>query len=325
MINLGRHPLLVAAALLVPLLCRAQPVPASDENIPWLVTFGSNSLTSWGDDDFCQTFFFVVPKTTIVPIYVRVFDPDCSGAIDEAKGEFNTITSFSVYGGKGCISEPDARETDPVGNYRSGNLLATRDFGADSQYDQKWYTFGPFDPSSGEYMPEYGGRVFKVIAQGKSGDDGNLYRYFMSSKSNANEAIEGGNAFTFEYSFRLHDDPKEVSHIYPYVDDRVISVKQSNFDWDGDGSIRVISVAKKGDPVATSGDDRWVHSVHPIVKEELNTSLDIRFIKRADGAVRNNNVVFYIRNQYGALLPFFTVPIGGVPQYKPNIAVTKIK
>ena len=317
-------PLLVAFALSA-LACHAQPVPASDENIPWLVTFGAQSQTSWGDDDFCQTFFFVVPKSTTVPIYIRVFDPDCSGANDEGKGEFNTITSFAVYGGKGCISNEDARQTDPTGNYRSGNLLATRDFGADTQYDQKWYTFGPFDPNSGEDMPEYGGRVFKVIAQGKSGDDGNLYRYFMSSKSTANEAIEGGNAFTFEYSFRLHDDPKEVSHIYPYVDDRVISVKQSNFDWDGDGTIRMVSVAKQGDAVSTSGDNKWVSSVHPIGKQELNTSLDIRFIKRPDGAIKNNNVVFYIRNQYGALLPFFTVPIGGVPQYRPTIVVTKKK
>ena len=207
--------------------------------------------------------------------------PTATAAIDEGKGPFNTVTNFSVYAGKGCISEPDARETGPTGNFRSGNMLATRDFGADAKYDKQWYVFGPFDPSSGEDMPEYGGRVFKVIAQGKSGDDGNLYRYFMSSKPDANEAIEGGNAFAFEYSFRLHDDPAEVSHIYPYVDDRVISVKQSNFDWDGDGSIRVVSVAKKGDMVTASGDDQWVNSVHPIVKQELNTSLDIRFIKRS--------------------------------------------
>lgn len=35
----------------------AQPVPASDENIPYLMTFGSKAETSWGDDDFSQTFF----------------------------------------------------------------------------------------------------------------------------------------------------------------------------------------------------------------------------------------------------------------------------
>ncbi|MEO8734790.1 MAG: hypothetical protein ABI373_10710 [Flavobacteriales bacterium] len=319
-----RITLLLPALLAIPLLGRAQPVPAAEENIPYLVTFGANSLTSWGDDDFCQTFFFVVPKTTRVPIYIRVYDPDCSGAIDEMKGAFNTVTNFSVYGGKGCITEPDARNTEPVGKFRSGNLLATRDFGDDPKYDQGWYTFGPFDPSSGEEVAEYGGLVFKVIAQGKSGDDGNLYRYFMSTKPDANEAIEGGNAFTFEYSFRLYDDPKEVSHIYPYVDDRVISVRQNNFDWDGDGSIRIVSVAKRGDDVTTSGDNQWAHSDHPIVKQELNTSLDIRFIKRPDGAIKRNNVVFYVRNQYGELLPFFTVPIGGIPQYKPTISATKI-
>jgi len=317
--------ILLSALLAIPVIGHAQPVPAADENIPYLVTFGANSLTSWGDDDFCQTFFFVVPKTTSVPIYIRVYDPDCSGAIDELKGTFNTVTNFSVYGGQGCITEPDSRNTEPVGKFRSGNLLATRDFGSDAKYDQAWYTFGPFDPSSGEDVPEYGGLVFKVIAQGKSGDDGNLYRYFMSARSDANESIEGGNAFTFEYSFRLFDDPKEVSHIYPYVDNRVISVRQSNFDWDGDGTIRVVSVAKRGDDVATSGDNQWGHSDLPIVKEELNTSLDIRFIKRPDGAIKSNNVVFYVRNQYGELLPFFTVPIGGVPVYKLNITATPIK
>ncbi|MCO6483259.1 MAG: hypothetical protein J5I62_10750 [Flavobacteriales bacterium] len=317
--------LLPLAAWLNVAFLHAQPVPAVEENIPFLVTFGGNSETSWGDDDFCQTFFFVVPKGTTVPVYLRVFDPECSGTLDEAKGDFNTVTNFSVYGGKGCISEADARNTDPTGKYRSGNLLASKDFGNDPNYDGQWYTFGPFDPNSGEDAAEYGGLVFKMVAQGKRGDDGNLYRFFMSSQANANVPIEGGNAFTFEYSFRLHDDPKEVSHIYPYVDDRVISVKQSNFDWDGDGIIRLVSVAKRGEAMALSGDDNWASSEHKIVKEELNTSLDIRFIKRPDGAVRNNNVVFFVRNQYGELLPFYTVPIGGIPQYRPTIAVTRTR
>ncbi len=145
----------------------------------------------------------------------------------------------------------------------------------------------------------------------------------MSSKADANEAIEGGNAFTFEYTFRMHDDPKEVSHIYPYVNDRVVSAKQSNFDWDGDGFIRVVSVAKRGDMVTASGDNTWVNSDHPIMQGGTEHSLDIRFIKRQDVAVKNNNVVFYVRNQYGELLPFFTVPIGGILQYKANIVVRK--
>jgi len=35
-----------------------QPVPGKDENIPFLVTFGKDGKTSWGDADFYQIFFF---------------------------------------------------------------------------------------------------------------------------------------------------------------------------------------------------------------------------------------------------------------------------
>lgn len=311
------------AALGLALRAMGQPVPAVEENIPWLVTFGAQSDPGWGDDDFSQVFFFVVPKGTQQPVHIRVFDPDCGGTSDEPKGAYDSRTRFSVYGGKGAISDPAARGTQPEGNFRSGNLLAMREFAADARYDGQWYTFGPFDPNAGEAMPEYGGLVFKVICEGASGDDGNLYRYFMSTRSTANEAIEGGNAFTFEYTFRMHDDPNEVSHIYPYIDDKVVSVKQSNFDWDGDGFVRIVSVAKKGDLVLASGQNAWVHSEHRITTEEHNTSLDIRFIKRQDVAVKNNNVVFLVRNQYGELLPFFTVPIGGIPQFKPSIVARK--
>ena len=305
------------------LTATSQPVPALEENIPSLVTFGAQSDRSWGDDDLVQIFFFVVPKGTQQPVHIRVFDPDCGGQGDEPKGAFDTRTRFNVYGGKGAISAPASRGIQPEGEFRSGNLLATRDFGADARYDGQWHTFGPFDPNAGELMPEYGGLVFKVITEGLSGDDGNLYRYFLSARANANEPIEGGNAFTYEYTFRMHDDPNEVSHIYPYIDDKVVSVKQSNFDWDGDGFVRIVSVAKKGDLVKASGENEWVHSEHKITVEEHNTSLDIRFIKRQDVAVKNNNVVFSVRNQYGELLPFYTVPIGGIPQFKPSIVARK--
>ena len=53
-----------------------QPVPGKDENIPFLVTFGKEGKTSWGDDDFYQVFFFSILKETTKPLYIRVFDPD---------------------------------------------------------------------------------------------------------------------------------------------------------------------------------------------------------------------------------------------------------
>ena len=300
----------------------AQQFPGEDENIPYLITFGKNSSTSWGDDDFSQTFFLTVPSTQRDPIYIRVFDPDTGGALDEPKTGFNTSCKFSILGGAGCFSNKDADNHNPEGDYDSGTLLASKTFGVSDRYDEKWYTFGPFNPTEGEYIPERGGYVFKVICDGLNGDDGNIYKYYLSVRPNENMRIEGANAFTFEYTFRLPND-RSICHIYPYVNKDVVSVQQYNFDWDNDGLIRIVSVARKGEKVDMSNDDRWGISVHPIQEAEKESSLDIQLIKT--GGVNNNNVVFRIHNQYGENLPFYSIPIGGKPVYKANIKAEKIE
>lgn len=297
----------------------SQSAPAIDENIPYLVTFGANASTSWGDDGFCQIFFCVIPASQTSPIYIRVYDPDTGGELDELKGAANTIINFSIYAGKGCWSDTAAQSIHLSGNYKSGYLLASKSFGADIKYDKKWYTFGPFNPTEGEYVEKLGGRVFKIIAQGISGDDGNLYKYFLSTSPDENVPVEGGNFFTYKYHFRLSDNQKHVSQIYPYIDDKTISIEVSNFDWDNDGIIRLYSVAKNGLICDVSGDDHWVVNKFPIVEEEKNSTIEIQFIKNQSLQVRNNNVVVAIRNQYGVALPFYVVPIGGVPIYSPKI------
>jgi len=299
----------------------AQPVPASDENIPYLMTFGNQAESDWGDDDYSQTFFFLIPEEYTSPIYIKLWDPDCGGEHDELNGDFDTRTTFEVFGGAGCNSDEDARETDPTGNYKSGNLLAFKSFAADAEYDNSWYIFGPFNPTEGEYIEKWNGNVFKVIIEGVAGNDGNLYRMFMSTDRDENRPIEGGNVFAYEYSFRMHNNPNEVSHIYPFVDDRTISVKQNNFDWDNDGMIRIVSVARKGQISRSSGDDVWGEDEFQILDDEKNTSLDLQLIKSKSPVIKNNNVVVNVRNQYNELLPFFVIPLGGVPKYKYQIGI----
>ena len=80
----------------------AQPVPNKEENIPYLMVFGKQAPTSWGDDDFSQTFFFLIPKEYKQPVFIWVFDPDVGGLVDEQNGPWNTRCTYSVYGGKGC-------------------------------------------------------------------------------------------------------------------------------------------------------------------------------------------------------------------------------
>lgn len=299
----------------------AQPVPAGDENIPFLMTFGPKAELSWGDDDFSQTFFFKIPEDFKEPFFIRIYDPDIGGEIDELNGVWDTKMRFSVYGGNDCFSNKDAQDTQPQGNYQSGTLLGTKVFGVNTQTDDGWYTFGPYNPTEGEFQSQFSGYIFKIICNGLSGDDGNMYRFYLSVNKDQNIPIEGGNAFAYEYSFRMHDNPAEVSHIYPYVDENTISVKLSNFDWDNDGFIRTVSVARASQMCEVSAESNWVETEFKIMDEEKNTSLDIQFIKKRNPPVKNNNVVVNVKNQKDENLAFFTIPIGGVP--KPPYAIKK--
>lgn len=312
---MNTHTLFIGLLLFISSNLLGQRFPSEEENIKYLVTFGKDSDPSWGDDDFSQVFFFSIPSTFNQRFYIRVFDPDTGGALDEGKSEFNTKIKFSVYGGLGVHSNKDAQGIDPVGNYKSGTLLASKVFGEQSEYDQGWYTFGPFNPKEGEANEPFpGNSVFKVIAEGLSGDDGNLYYYQVSSSPDYNQPIDGVNGFTYEYSFRLEAEAGlSVMHIYPYVTENVVAVQQHNFDFDGDGQILLYSVSKFRNAGVISGDNHWSASKHPVTDEEKNSSIDIQIVKKK---AFNNNIVFYVTNQYNEALPFFGVPIGGPPKFK---------
>jgi hypothetical protein len=304
-----------------------QVVPGKDENIPFLVTFGKLGETSWGDDDFSSIFFFTIPKDFNRQFYIKVFDPDCGGENDEIQGFFDSKTLFSVYGGKGV--DPDknieSRGLKNGQNYKQGNLLASRVFGNENKYDNKYFSFGPFNPSEGEYNEKWKSYIFKIVCEGISGDDGNLYRYFLSRDGGSELPIEGANAFTYEYTFRMWNDNKSISHIYPFVDTGIVSIRERNFDWDDDGAILVASTYKQGISVPISNENDEKISVIPIEQAEIGKSLDFQFHKKKEYLVRNNNVVVSLETQRGDALPFFSSPIGGVPVYQPAIKMKKIQ
>jgi len=301
----------------------AQAIPSEDEKIPYLSTFGKAAKTSFGDDDFVQIYFFVVPEKSNDPFYIRVYDPDCGGTIDEKVANFNTKTKFSFYGGKGAHSNKDAQGQTPKGNFKSGVYITGKTFGEDAALDANWYEFGPFNPKEGELQPENGGYVFKMVVEGIEGDDGNLYKMFLSSSKEKNVKVEGANSFCYEYTFRLDEKNGFVGHIYPFIPPKVIECDINVFDYDNAGTIRVVSVAKKGEMFASQTEGVWSQVKFAISAEEVGTSLDIQFINKKE--VKNNNVAVYITNQYGELMPFYSLPIGGVPKYKYKIGVKPAK
>ena len=298
---------------------QAQAVPNAGERVESLVTFGAQSDQTWGDDDYTQTFFFLMPENQRTPVYIRVWDPDCGGQNDDLKGPANTTTSFSLYGGADTFSGPQARNPRPTNPIPPGRLLASKTFGVDPKYDGKWYTFGPLNPLEGEMVAEFKGHVFKMVARGLTGNDGNLYRYFFSTSPTENVSVEGGNAFTYEYCFRLPATATQTTvHLYPFVNDKVVSIKQSNFDADGAAKLNVFSIAKNGQSGIISGDGEWTSSTFQISPKEHGLSLDFRLTSTKPAP---NDMVFYVTDQYDTAMPFFAIPLGGPPRYQYDINV----
>lgn len=304
--------------LLVPVLANAQRVPNEIENLDYLITYGAQAPLSLGDDDHVQILFFSIPRSYKNPIYIRVYDPETGGTHDELHGGANTQTRFSIYGGKEAFSNKDAQKVNPSGRFDSGNLLASKVFGSDSKTDANWYSFGPFNPLQGEESNEMDGYVFKVIIEGLQGDDGNQYRCFLSELATSNRAIEGANAFAYEYTFKL-PKAKGISHIYPFIDKSVVSITQNNFDFDSEGNLMIYSVAKNRHLGLVSGDDVWAKSKHQMADAEKNTTLDIQIQKTKEG---ENAMSLFITNQYDEAIPFFAIPIGGPPKYKYDLKLT---
>jgi hypothetical protein len=306
---------------------QGQPVPGVDENIPFLVTFGKDGDKSWGDPNFSQTFYFAVPKDFKDRFYIRVFDPDTGGENDEQKGEWNTKMQYTVFGGKGVDPDVnrDTRGITPTGNYKSGNILQTRTFGIDPQYDNNWYTFGPFIATQGDFSLKWNMYIFKIICGGISGDDGNLYKYFLSHDPKINLPIEGSKAFTYAYTFRMWNDIKSVSHIYPYIDTGIVYVREKNFDWDDDGRILVVSKVRRGLELKVSGQKEWTDDKIPVESGEIGSSLDFQFHKKQEFLIRNNNVLIQLENQRGDGIEVYPAPIGGVPVYQVDAVVKPVK
>ncbi|MCK4750833.1 MAG: hypothetical protein KAT15_27435, partial [Bacteroidales bacterium] len=75
---------------------------------------------------------------------------------------------------------------------------------------------------------------------------------------------------------------------------------------------------RQGQALTVSGEDHWTENELTVQEEEIGTSYDFRFVKSKD-LVRNNNVVVNVRNQRNETLPFYTIPIGGVPKYRGEV------
>ncbi|TAH26130.1 MAG: hypothetical protein EAZ07_05430 [Cytophagales bacterium] len=295
----------------------SQALPNESENIDFISTFSNQADHSFGDEDYHQNFFIVIPKNQNKPFFIRIFDPDTGGNHDEVKDNYSK-TRFSIYGGKGCFSAPEAKEVYSKMNINTGQMITSKTFDHSNKYDNQWFVFGPFNPKEGELIEEMEGYIFRITIEGLEGRNGNRYRLFISENHNNNLAIEGLNTFTYKYTFKLISKEQSVAMLYPFVNKDVVSIKVHTFDFDNDGTILLYSLKKNRHKVKHSKNNEWVESTHLIEEEEKNTTLNIQIIKKDN---KDNDMAIYITNQFNKPVPFYAIPIGGSTKFRYKINI----
>lgn len=55
--------LFITLLFIVKIVLNGQPIPSTDENIPFLVTFGNEAPKSCGDNDNIQSVLVIIPES----------------------------------------------------------------------------------------------------------------------------------------------------------------------------------------------------------------------------------------------------------------------
>jgi hypothetical protein len=240
-----------------------------------LLTAGSDVGLTHGDDDHVQVIFFEVPDSYVGELWFRVYDADTGGGGgDEAVqgldqrwiASWNTSMRYTLYGGSGAYTGAQASHPAPA-QITSGTQLNQIVIGADNAYHDNWnLSFGPFTDSDGEQVGS--SWVFKLVVEGLSGDNGNVYQAVVSTNNGGTiDPPPGSRIFAYCWTFSFTTAPPQPP-FYPHLPAGTTTFTQYNLDFDDNGSgsmtlhtpLQDISVPASG----ISGVGGPASSSHPI-------------------------------------------------------------
>lgn len=280
-----------------------------DSDVASIVTFGPAAPPTDGDDDHLQIIFFEVPDGPDDPLYIRVFDSDTGGAHDETgvDGAFgDTSMTYTLRGGPGAYTDPDARSDHPgAAGIGSGALIAQQVIGEDATLDNTWWVL-PVTRQQGELVGS--SRLFKLVIQGASGDDGNWYQVAMSADPNANVEVGGTRVFAYSWCVALPQPGDQVA-LYPFVPSAVTSVTQFNFDFDvSSGSdISLITPVRDLTQVIQSGNGVVASDSFFAFEGESTTTWTAQYVAGIIPIDRNDFSLWFLGDSTAALA-IFTAP-----------------
>ena len=258
------------------------------------VTYGADANPNEGDYDFEQTFFIKVDKSFNDSLIVSLYDVDCSGKNDVAfNKEFNSKFKFSLYGGLGTFTSKSNSNLDS----HKGELIKEFTVSNESYYDDIWIRFAILNKKQGEFFN--GSYYFKLLVEGISGDDANVFNVRITSRNQ-----KGIKIINYEPTIHLLPKMKPVQLKFNSRKNSSITVK--NYDVDGT-RVYLQTPYRSKIKLKSSRNGNWKSDLIKFKKFEENEICAVLF---GPGGRSANDAIFTIldenENSIPIILPIFT-------------------
>ncbi|WP_417666397.1 PKD domain-containing protein [Roseibium sp.] len=289
--------------------------PGQPIDAPLLVTYGPRAPIREGDPTHAQIIYISLPGDLTERVYVRLFDPDAAGEHDLIYGRPDTVTRFALYGGDGAfVGEPEDGKSVSDEERTGGILLAEKDFSDDEASDNSWVNFALISPDQGEERD--GRRIFRLVVEGKSGNDGNLYGVAISRGDRRQVDIEGAKLFSYAPTIRVPNRQTltELRFTAP-TDTESLSI--DNFDA-AHGKVSLTTTFRTV-PLTPSGQGNWRTDTVELTPDELGKPAAITL---SGGGEMPNDATFFIAVRAQNLLPLDLPPFNWIPNRRPDIDAT---
>ncbi|MCP4713006.1 MAG: PKD domain-containing protein, partial [Planctomycetes bacterium] len=268
----------------------------------FLVSFGKEVPTHWGDDDYKQEILIYIPAEYTGDVFFHVFDPDCGGIHDEINEAWNTTTRFSILSG---------RTTE----------LQSRSFQEDSSVDNRWVSIFNLPLTEGQLIGS--AYLFAIKIEGGAGDDGNLYQIRVSS-AESNMPIPDVVYTMEQVCFRQASNKSEVVELTfdpPLANETPVIIRA--FDNDDPGVITLDTPARKKLQVRDYGNDRWAEDSFRVQPGE---SVEKWRLRIQQGPSLNNDMVIYVKDgqkdEYLPIrYPILLQPLNRAPEIQTQTAI----
>ncbi|MCH8524092.1 MAG: PKD domain-containing protein [Balneolales bacterium] len=217
--------LLTGLCLLLPESAHAQQARGL-----FLAVFGEEAPPERGDPNHAQAIYIEIPDSETRPIYLRIFDAETGGYLDERHGrQFNSRTRFLLLGGDTAARTFGARadiQRSPYVHYAfpDEDIIHERTFGTDSRYDRRYYVLGDLPREKG-HLTDDGYRRFVFLALGVEGNDGNFFDYVLSFDPNDKVEPDNARMYVYDLTLRMPADPNFQGQIrIPVRNNRQVQV-----------------------------------------------------------------------------------------------------